>query len=51
MRILPQASQDVLEVDDRVIDEHAEGDGEPTERQRVQREAEVLEHDDRCKQR
>ena len=50
-RVLAQAAHDVLDVDDRVVDEHADRDREAAERHRVERVAEVVEHERRGDQR
>ena len=42
--VLLQAPEDVLDVDDGVVDELADGDGEAAERHRVDGHAEGLEH-------
>jgi hypothetical protein len=44
--VLPQPSHDVLDVDDRVIDDDADGDDEPGEDHGVDGRAPHLEHDD-----
>ncbi len=49
--VLAQPAKDVLDVDDRVVDDLADGDGEAPERQRVEREPQAVEHDDRPQQR
>ena len=46
-RVLAQAAHDVLDVDDRVVDEHADRDREAAERHRVERVAEAGEHERR----
>ena len=43
--ILPQAAQDVLHVDDRVVHDHADGHGEAAERHGIHGDALPIEHD------
>ena len=45
--VLAQPAEDVLDVDDRVVDQLADGDGQAAERHRVDRQAEQREHDRR----
>ena len=43
--VLAQAPKDVLDIDDRVVDEFADGDREAAERHRVDGQAHQLEND------
>ena len=43
LSVVLQAPQDVLDVDHSIVDEFADGDGEPAERHRIDRQAESAE--------
>ena len=50
-RGFPQSSKDVLRVDDRIVDDLADGDRQATERERVQAFTHLRQQDDRHQQR
>ena len=50
-RILPKPAHDVLDVDDRVVHERADGDRQPAERHRIDRHVEAAQHEDGGSQR
>ncbi len=49
--VLAQAADDVLDIDDSVVDHHADRDRQAAQRHRVERHAETLQDDDRRQQR
>ena len=49
--VLPEATEDVLDVDDRIVDNLADGDRESAQREGIQRDAEEVEHEHRDEQR
>ena len=51
MAVLAQAAQDIFHVDHRIIHNLADGDGEPAERHRVQRQTEPFQDDHRGEER
>ena len=49
--IFAKTAEDVFDVDDRVVDNFTDGDGEPAEGDGVERDAELVQQDDRREQR
>ena len=43
---MPQPAEDVFDIDDGVIDQFADGDGQPSQRHRVDADSEVGHRDD-----